>query len=91
MCLFIPGSAFPVVAAAVETQLQEYKDAENKIKGLKKDIPDPESIDLLSDSTAKLSMAITSLPELMLKKSNIDKHMTLAMGKLLNILLSNCI
>ena len=75
------GSAFPVVAAAVETELEEYKSAENKLKGLKSNMSDPESVDLLSDSTAKLTSAITSLPEILKKKANIDKHMSIAMGK----------
>ncbi|XP_042204371.1 sec1 family domain-containing protein 1-like [Homarus americanus] len=74
------GSAFPDVAAAVETELEDYKKAETHIKGLKTD-PDEDAIDLLSDNTAKLTSAITSLPELIKKKADIDKHMSIAMGE----------
>lgn len=82
------GSAFPDVAAAVENELEDYKKAETHIKGLKSDLPDEDAIDLLSDNTAKLTSAITSLPELLKKKANIDKHMSIAMGKM-RILISD--
>lgn len=75
------GSAFPDVAAAVEAELEEYKKAESHIKGLKTDLPGDDAIDLLSDNTAKLTSAITSLPELIKKKAEIDKHMSIAMGE----------
>lgn len=86
-CNFFPstGSAFPDVAAAVEMELEEYKKADAQIKGLKNDIPDDESIDLLSDNTAKLASAITSLPELSKKKHEIDKHMSIAMGGFMSV------
>ncbi|XP_076048320.1 sec1 family domain containing Slh [Oratosquilla oratoria] len=76
------GSPFPSVAAAAQTELEDYKAAEAKIKGLKSDLPEQEGMDLLSDNTAKLTSAITSLPELLKKKCNIDKHMSIAMGLL---------
>ncbi|XP_071515570.1 sec1 family domain-containing protein 1 isoform X4 [Panulirus ornatus] len=79
------GSAFPDVAAAVEKELEEYKKAETHIKGLKNDLPDEDAIDLLSDNTAKLTSAITSLPELIKKKAEIDKHMSIAMALLNSI------
>nr|XP_053650238.1 sec1 family domain-containing protein 1-like [Cherax quadricarinatus] len=79
------GSAFPDVAAAVETELEEYKKAETHIKGLKSNLPDEDAIDLLSDNTAKLTSAITSLPELIKKKADIDKHMSIAMALLNSI------
>ncbi|XP_047486346.1 sec1 family domain-containing protein 1-like [Penaeus chinensis] len=79
------GSAFPDVAAAVENELEDYKKAETHIKGLKSDLPDEDAIDLLSDNTAKLTSAITSLPELLKKKANIDKHMSIAMALLNSI------
>lgn len=61
--------------------MEEYKKAESHIKGLKADLPGDDAIDLLSDNTAKLTSAITSLPELIKKKTEIDKHMSIAMGK----------
>ncbi|KAK7084719.1 Sec1 domain containing protein 1 [Halocaridina rubra] len=79
------GSAFPDVAAAVEKELEDYKTAETHIKGLKDDLPDEDAIDLLSDNTARLTSAITSLPELLKKKANIDKHMSIAMALLNSI------
>lgn len=79
------GSAFPDVAAAVEAELEEYKKAESHIKGLKSDLPGDDAIDLLSDNTAKLTSAITSLPELIKKKAEIDKHMSIAMALLNSI------
>ena len=65
----------------MEAELEEYKKAESHIKGLKADLPGDDAIDLLSDNTAKLTSAITSLPELIKKKAEIDKHMSIAMGK----------
>ncbi|KAF2358376.1 Sec1-like protein [Trinorchestia longiramus] len=79
------GSPFPNVAAAVEQELEDYKVAENRIKGLKSDLPETaeDAADLLlADNTAKLTSAITSLPDLLRKKDNIDKHMSIAMGLL---------
>lgn len=78
------GSPFPNVAAAVEQELEDYKAAESRIKGLKSDLPESaEGVAdfLLADNTAKLTSAITSLPDLLRKKDNIDKHMSIAMGK----------
>lgn len=71
------------MAAAVEQELEDYKAAENRIKVLKTDLPDGvEGVAdlLLADNTAKLTSAITSLPDLLRKKDNIDKHMSIAMG-----------
>lgn len=79
------ASAFPDVAAAVEKELEYYKTAETHVKSLKNDLPDEDAIDLLSDNTAKLTSAITSLPELIKKKANIDKHMSIAMALLNSI------
>ncbi|XP_018027037.1 sec1 family domain-containing protein 1 [Hyalella azteca] len=79
------GSPFPNVAAAVEQELEDYKAAEGRIKGLKSDLPETadDAVDLLlADNTAKLTSAITSLPDLLRKKDNIDKHMSIAMGLL---------
>lgn len=71
-----------MVAASVETELEDYKAAEEKIKGLKTELPLEQSEDIFSDNTAILTSAITSLPELLKRKANIDKHMSIAMGKL---------
>ncbi|KAK4324075.1 hypothetical protein Pmani_005260 [Petrolisthes manimaculis] len=79
------GSAFPDVAAAVEAELEEYKQAETRIKDLKTNFPDGDTIDLLTDNTAKLASAIKSLPELNRKKDEIDRHMSIAMALLNNI------
>lgn len=71
------------MAAAVEQELEDYKAAENRIKGLKTDMPESaeDAVDLLlADNTAKLTSAITSLPDLLKKKDNVDKHMSIAMG-----------
>ncbi|KAB7498320.1 Sec1 family domain-containing protein 1 [Armadillidium nasatum] len=79
------SSPFPMVAAAVETELEDYKSSEEKIKGLKSDFPASQPEDFFNDNTAILTSAITSLPELLKRKANIDKHMSIAMGLL------NCI
>jgi len=42
------------------------------------DIDIGDGSDLLSDNTARLSSAISSLPELIEKKKNIDKHTNIA-------------
>ena len=83
--IFHKASPFPNVAAAVEQELEDYKVAESRVKGLKSDLPD--SVEgvadlLLSDNTAKLTEAITSLPGLQKKKNNIDRHMSIAMALL---------
>lgn len=82
--IVFPGSAFPDVAAAVEAELEEYKKAETRIKDLKTNFPDGDAIDLLTDNTAKLASAIKSLPELNRKKDEIDRHMSIAMGKIIH-------
>uniref|UniRef100_A0A2P2HY43 Sec1 family domain-containing protein 1-like n=1 Tax=Hirondellea gigas TaxID=1518452 RepID=A0A2P2HY43_9CRUS len=80
------GSPFPSVAAAVEQELDDYKAAESRIKDLKTDLPDAIETDLLlADNTAKLTSAITSLPDLIRKKDNVDKHMSIAMALLEHI------
>lgn len=82
------GSPFPNVAAAVEQELEDYKAAENRVKGLKSDMPDGMEVQvdlMLADNTAKLTSAITSLPDLLRKKDNIDKHMSIAMALLEHI------
>ena len=72
------------MAEAVEQELEDYKAAESRIKGLKSDdLPDNGVADLLlADNTARLTSAITSLPDLLRKKDNIDKHMSIAMALL---------
>jgi len=80
-------SAFPVVAAAVEQELEDYKAAEERLKGLSA-VPDAaeEGGDvLLQDNTARLTSAITSLPDLLRRKANIDRHMSIATALLEHI------
>lgn len=77
-----------MVAAAVETELEDYKSSEEKIKGLKSDFPAAQPEDFFNDNTAILTSAITSLPELLKRKANIDKHMSIAMGMFIYLYLN---
>ncbi|GAB6021737.1 Sec1 domain containing protein 1 [Chamberlinius hualienensis] len=76
------GSPFPTVAEAIQSSLDSYRKEEGEIKhlkeamGLENDCDD--SISLLPDNTAKLTSAVSSLPELMEKKRLIDLHTTVA-------------
>lgn len=77
------GSPFPQVAEAVQEELEAYRSSEEEVKRLKSEmgldgnIAD-EAISLLSDNTAKLTSAVSSLPELLEKKRLIDSHTTIA-------------
>lgn len=77
------GSPFPQVAEAVQEELESYRASEEEVKrlktemGLDNNVPD-ETITLLSDNTAKLTSAVSSLPELLEKKRIIDMHTTIA-------------
>ena len=77
------GNPFPQVAEAVQEELEAYRSSEEEVKRLKNEmgldgnIAD-EAISLLSDNTAKLTSAVTSLPELLEKKRLIDLHTTIA-------------
>ncbi|OQV22241.1 Sec1 family domain-containing protein 1 [Hypsibius exemplaris] len=76
------GSPFPTVAEAVQEELENYKNSEEDVKRLKHemglDAETDETVYLLSDNTVKLTSAMTSLPELLERKSNINLHTNLA-------------
>ncbi|XP_023216749.1 sec1 family domain-containing protein 1-like [Centruroides sculpturatus] len=77
------GSPFPIVAESVQEELESYRTSEEEVKrlkaamGLEGDNSD-ETISMLSDNTAKLTSAVSSLPELLEKKRLIDMHTTIA-------------
>uniref|UniRef100_A0A1I8A5M4 Sec1 family domain-containing protein 1 n=1 Tax=Steinernema glaseri TaxID=37863 RepID=A0A1I8A5M4_9BILA len=76
------GNAFPEVAEAVQSDVDEYRKNEDKIKNLKKamhmeDEAD-EAVSMLSDATSKLSSTVGSLPELLEKKQFLDLHTSVA-------------
>ncbi|XP_064599833.1 sec1 family domain-containing protein 1-like [Liolophura sinensis] len=76
------GSPFPTVAEAVQEELDAYRASEDEVKQLKAAMglegEDDSAISMLSDNTAKLTSAVSSLPELLEKKRLIDMHMNLA-------------
>ncbi|KFM77819.1 Sec1 family domain-containing protein 1, partial [Stegodyphus mimosarum] len=79
------GSPFPIVAEAVQEELDSYRTSEEEVKRLKAamglegdNAATDEVIGNVSDNTAKLTSAVSSLPELLEKKRLIDMHMTIA-------------
>ncbi|VDK72890.1 unnamed protein product [Onchocerca ochengi] len=77
------GSAFPLVAEAIQEEVEAYKNSEDEIKRLKHamgmdDVESDETVSLLSDTTAKLTSTVGSLPEILEKKRLIDLHTTVA-------------
>jgi len=80
------GSPFPQVAEAIQEALEEIKGKEEEIKSMKRELgigggeaeEDMLSNLSLSDNTAKLTNAVSSLPELLEKKRLIDMHCSLA-------------
>lgn len=75
------GSPFPQVAESVQEELESYRASEEEVKRLKSVMgldANDEAIALLSDTTAKLNSAVSSLPELLEKKKYIDMHTTIA-------------
>ncbi|KAK2553789.1 Sec1 family domain-containing protein 1 [Acropora cervicornis] len=77
------GSPFPTVAESIQKELDEYRASEEEVKRLKNvmgiDDSNEEAMgELFSDSTAKLTSAVSSLPELLEKKRLIDMHTTIA-------------
>lgn len=77
------GSAFPLVAEAIQRDVEAYKNSEDEIKRLKHamgmdGVESDETVSLLSDTTAKLSSTVVSLPELLEKKRLIDMHTNVA-------------
>merc|ERR1719300_2017918 len=80
------GSPFPQVAEAIQGALEEIKGKEDEIKSMKRelgigggsDMDDALSNLNLNDNTAKLTSAVSSLPQLLEKKRLIDMHCSLA-------------
>ncbi|XP_031558433.1 sec1 family domain-containing protein 1-like [Actinia tenebrosa] len=77
------GSPFPTVAESIQKELDEYRQSEEEVKRLKHvmgmDNSNEEAMtELLNDSTAKLTSAVSSLPELLEKKKVIDMHTNIA-------------
>ncbi|XP_067654708.1 sec1 family domain-containing protein 1-like [Haliotis asinina] len=76
------GSPFPTVAEAVQEELDVYRTQEDEVKKLKAAMglegEDDSAISMLSDNTAKLTSAVSSLPELLEKKRLIDMHTNIA-------------
>nr|CAD7606121.1 unnamed protein product [Timema genevievae] len=83
------GSPFPIVAEAIQEELEHYKNSEEEVKKLKASMGiDNESdaaFSMVSDNTAKLTSAVNSLPQLLEKKRLIDMHTTIATG-ILNVI-----
>uniref|UniRef100_A0A3B1JBJ3 Sec1 family domain containing 1 n=1 Tax=Astyanax mexicanus TaxID=7994 RepID=A0A3B1JBJ3_ASTMX len=76
------GSPFPEVAESVQEELDKYRAQEEEVKRLKSIMglegEDEGAISMLSDNTAKLTSAVSSLPELLEKKRLIDLHTNVA-------------
>ena len=83
------GSPFPIVAEAVQEALDSYRSEEEEVKKLKAAMglegEDDVAINMLSDTTAKLTSAVSSLPVLLEKKRLIDMHTTIATALLEHI------
>jgi len=81
------GSPFPLVAEAIQDELDAYRKNEDEIRRIKQAMGvgeggadgeiDPTSL-LLSDTTARLTSAVGSLPELLERKRLIDMHTNVA-------------
>lgn len=76
------GSQFPTVAEAIQEDLESYRNSEEEIKKLKMsmgaDGEDEVAFSMVNDTTARLTTAINSLPQLMEKKRLIDMHTKIA-------------
>ncbi|XP_063039802.1 sec1 family domain-containing protein 1 [Engraulis encrasicolus] len=76
------GSPFPEVAESVQEEIGTYKAQEDEVHRLKSIMglegEDEGAISMLSDNTAKLTSAMSSLPELLEKKRLIDLHTNVA-------------
>jgi len=66
------GNPFPLVAEAIQEELERYRQSEDEVKrlktamGIKGDAEDL-AISMLNDTTSKLTSAVSSLPELLEK------------------------
>lgn len=71
-----------MVAEAVQEELDAYRAKEDEVKSLKAAMgiegEDESAISMLSDNTARLTSAVSSLPELLEKKRLIDMHTNIA-------------
>ncbi|XP_002732351.1 sec1 family domain-containing protein 1-like [Saccoglossus kowalevskii] len=76
------GSPFPTVAEAVQSELEGYRASEDEVKRLKSAMglegEDDSAISMISDNTAKITSAVSSLPELLERKRVIDMHTNIA-------------
>lgn len=76
------GSPFPIVAQAIEEELDSYRSSEDEIKKLKSsmgiDGENEVAYSMVNDNTARLTNAVNSLPQLMEKKRLIDMHTKIA-------------
>lgn len=76
------GSPFPIVAEAIQTDLEEVKKNEKSIKDLKSTMgfenESDEAIMVFGDNTSKLTSAVGSLPELLFRKRCVELHTNVA-------------
>ncbi|XP_037959529.1 protein sly1 homolog isoform X2 [Teleopsis dalmanni] len=76
------GSPFPTVAEAIQEELESYRSSEDEIKRLKTsmgiDGENEVAFSMVNDTTARLTNAVNSLPQLMEKKRLIDMHTKIA-------------
>ena len=74
------GEPFPEVAESVQKEIEEYRSHEEEMQRMKNAMggsAEGGPVDI-SDNTAKLTSAMSSLPELLEKKRQIDMHTTIA-------------
>ncbi len=87
-------SPFPIVAEAIQEELERYRQSEDEVKrlktamGIKGDAEDL-AISMLNDTTSKLTNAVSSLPELLEKKRLLDSHTNIATALLDHIKVIN--
>ena len=81
------GNPFPEVAQAVQEEIEEYKNHEEEVQRLKTamGLAGGDGPVDISDNTARLTSAMSSLPELLEKKRLIDMHTTIATSLLSSI------
>lgn len=76
------GSPFPIVAEAIQDELESYRSSEEEIKKLKSsmgiDGENEVAYSMVNDTTTRLTNAVNSLPQLMEKKRLIDMHTKIA-------------
>uniref|UniRef100_A0A6B2EKA0 Protein sly1 homolog n=1 Tax=Phlebotomus kandelakii TaxID=1109342 RepID=A0A6B2EKA0_9DIPT len=76
------GAPFPMVAEAIQVELEQYRSSEDEIKKLKStmgiDAESEVAFSMVNDNTARLTSAVNSLPQLMELKRLIDMHTKIA-------------